>query len=220
MKLKRYVACLCFAALLVLEGCSSYEYFPVDSSLDWAKVFSAYWAPADSALHVFADDAENSGMYAYTNYTQKDKSLIRDTSKDSLLFKFSTDATVGLAKDVFSIRVDLEYRETNKGYRFGTIDAPLLIDIYGCNDYACKNANKIVVHDKDYSFTKLLEKDDFEISKPVHGFYVPDGGYDCDVTKDYHFHLKIDLDDVKVDLDAQKGSKSCYERNSRWCVYC
>lgn len=220
MKLKRCVAYLCFAALLVLEGCSTYEYFPVDTSLGSVRVFSAYWSTADSALNLFADDAENSGMYAYTNYSPKDKSLIRETSKDSLLYKFTVKATVEPAQDIFSIWLGLEYKEINESGRYGTINAPLLIDIYGCNDFACKNADKIVVHSSDYSFTKLLEKDDFEISKPVREFYVPEGGYDCDVVKDYHFHLKLDLDDVKVELDAQKGSKNCYERNSKWCVYC
>lgn len=220
MKLKRCVALLFAATLLVLEGCSAYDYYPIDVELNSAKVFSAYWTTADSALRVFVDDAENSGMYAYTNYNPKDKDLIRDTSKDSLLFKFTAYAVIDPAQDVFSIRIGLNYTVENDYYRHGTLEDSLIIDIYGCNDYACKNAGKVVAHNQNYSFTRLIEKDDFEISKPEREFYVPDGGYDCDVTKDYHFHLKIDLDDVKVELDAQKGRKDCYERNSKWCLYC
>lgn len=220
MRLKGCVAFLLLAALLALEGCSPYNYSEREISLDSAKVYSLYWNAVDSALIDFAADTSHSGLYVYGNYSPQAEEAKRDVSKDSSLYKFYVLSYVSQAQDYFSIKLIVHYEKEGGIYGSGDVGDTLYVDIYGCTDYACKKAEKVVVHNEDYSFTKLLKKGKFEISTPDADFSTTDFGYDCDVVKDYFFHLKIDLDEVKIDLDAQKGSESCYDRSSKFCVYC
>ena len=220
MKLKICVAFLFAATLLALEGCSTYEYYEHDYSVDGITAYSAYWPAADSSLREFAADTSHSGLFIYSNYIPQDKSLKRDISKDSTRYKFTVDGSVGLDKDVFSIKLTLYYIMLDPPFYSDNVSIALYVDVYGCSDFACERASKVVVHSDDYGFTRLLSKDEFKISKPEEPFDHSDDGYDCDVVKEYHFHLQIDMDDLKIDLDAQKGSESCYYRNSKWCLYC
>ncbi len=185
MKLKGWVVFFFFAAFLVLEGCSLYDYNEYTISLDKADVHSVYW--------------------------QLD---------DSTEYKASVCSDVGNEPDFFSIKIGFENKDSiGVNQEKSWIDT-LFVAIYGCTDYGCEKAEKIMIHNEDYSFTRLLKKGDFEISEPEGKFYTNDFGYDCDVVKEYFFHLKIKLDDVKLDLDAQKGSEACYERSNPWCIYC
>ena len=160
MKLKICVLFVFAVACLVMEGCSAYDYTEHESTLDSAKVYSACWPAADSALLDFLADTAYSGMVVYGNYMARSKEMKRDTSKNSTIYRFS------VAGDV------------------------------------------------------KPEKGEFEISSPKGDFFSVEAGYDCDVVKEYFFHLNIDLDDVKIDLDAQKGSETCSYRSSKWCLYC
>ena len=217
MKLKRCVALFFVAALLMLEGCSSYDYYESDKNLNMAKVYLAYWPDADSALFEFAADTSHSGLFVYGNYSPQADGLERNVSKDSTIYKFNVWSNVGPEEDVFSIQLVLRYETPNEHYYSGSVSDTFFVDVYGCTDFACKKAEKVVAHNEDYSFTRLLSKDEFEISRPSHDFKTYEEGYDCDVVKEYYFHLKIDVDDVKIDLDAQKGSETCYQRSSKWC---
>jgi hypothetical protein len=64
-----------------------------------------------------------------------------------------------------------------------------------------------------------LEKGEFEILKPQKSFSVDEHGYACEVTKEYHFRLKINLKDFKLDADFQKGEETCYEKDMV-CIIC
>ena len=65
MKLKICVLFLFAVACLVMEGCSAYDYTEHESTLDSAKVYSACWPAADSALLDFLADTAYSGMVVY-----------------------------------------------------------------------------------------------------------------------------------------------------------
>ena len=220
MKLKICALLLFAVACLVMEGCSAYDYTEHESTLDSAKVYSACWPAADSALLDFLADTAYSGMVVYGNYMARSKEMKRDTSKNSTIYRFSVAGDVKPEKDVFSIKLVLEYKVVDDAYGTQEYGDSLFVDIYGCRDYGCKLAEKVVLRNGDYSFTKLLKKGEFEISSPKGDFFSVEAGYDCDVVKEYFFHLNIDLDDVKIDLDAQKGSETCSYRSSKWCLYC
>lgn len=219
MKLKGWVVFFFFVSFLVLEGCSLYEYYEHTISLNEANVYSAYWQPADSLLLEFAADTNNSGKYNFYKYEPRAKEL-KNKSDGKSVYAISVYSDVDRQTDVFSIGLGLSVVKNGDEYSAYRLPDTLFVDIYGCSDYGCTRAEKIVVHTADYNFTKLLKKGDFEISKPRGNFHTIEFGYDCDVVKDYFFHLKIELDDVKLDLDAQKGSESCYERYNPWCIYC
>ena len=173
-----------------------YDYNEYTISLNEANVYSAYWQPADSLLFNFAADTNHAGKYNFYKYETRAKEL-KNKSDGKTVYAISVYSDVSDQTDVFSIGLGLSVVKNQD-----------------------TKAEKIVVHNVDYSFTKLLKNNDFEISTPQGSFSTRDFGYDCDVVKDYFFHLKIELDDVKLDLDAQKGSESCYERSNPWCIYC
>lgn len=219
MKLKGWVVFFLFSTFLVIEGCSLYDYNEYTISLNEANVYSAYWQPADSLLLEFAADTNHAGKYIFYKYETRAKEL-KDKSEGKTVYTISVYSDVSRQTDVFSIGLGLSVVKNQDEYSAYRFPDTLFVDIYGCSDYGCTRAEKMVIHNADYSFTKLLKKDDFEISKPKGKFHTIEFGYDCDVVKDYFFHLKIRLDDVKLDLDAQKGSESCYERSNPWCIYC
>jgi hypothetical protein len=154
---------------------------------------------------------EGCSMYDYHERTMDlDQARIYSIywqANDTTEYTSASSSRIGSELDVFSIKLDLN-------------DDSLFVDVYGCTDYGCTKAEKIVVHNEDFSYSKLLKKDDFKISTPDAKYTTNEFGYDCDVVKDYYFRLKIDLDDFKIDLDAQKGTESCYTRSNPWCIYC
>jgi hypothetical protein len=77
----------------------------------------------------------------------------------------------------------------------------------------------VIVRNDDYSDVKLLNKGEFEILDPSTSFYSREDGYDCDVTKQYHFRLKIDKKDFLFDMDVQKGDEECQQRDIK-CIFC
>lgn len=163
-------------------------------------------------------------MYDYNEYTislnEANVQSVHWQLNDSTEYKDVVCSDVGSELDFFSIKIGLKNKESGEEESQETLVDTLYVNIYGCSDYGCKRAEKVMIHSEDYSYTKLLKKGDFEISVPDGSFSTTEFGYDCDVVKDYFFHLKIELDDVKLDLDAQKGSESCYERSNPWCIYC
>ena len=167
---------------------------------------------------------EGCSLYDYSEYTitlnQADVHSVNWRLDDSTEYSNVVCSDVGRELDLFSIKIGLRNKEpVGEDYQTKLVDT-LYVAIYGCTDYGCSRAEKIVVHSEDYSFTKLLKKGKFKISKPDGSFSTTEFGYDCDVVKEYFFHLEIDLDDVKIDLDAQKGSEACYTRSNPWCIYC
>ena len=126
------------------------------------------------------------------------------------------------SKEPMSIRLALQYKSTKDQYDWYAheVGEPLFVDIYGCTDYNCKNVSKVVVHSEDYSYSRLLKKDEFEISKSSEDFWAKEHGYDCDVTREYLFHVKIDMDDFQIDMNVQKGNETCLERDAICYGFC
>lgn len=86
----------------------------------------------------------------------------------------------------------------------------MFVDIYGCTDMYCSNANTIVFHDSKYEKINAVKKDDFSITKPEislrHG---EEFGQECELKVSEFFDLKIDLPDVLVDWTLQEAGETC-----------
>jgi len=86
------------------------------------------------------------------------------------------------------------------------------LEIYGCGSIDCLDAESIVFRSEDYSYSVLIKKDDFTITKlPRSAMYNAKG----DVYVFRHFNLKIDTEEIRIDWDVQMG-RSDYEE---WVDY-
>jgi hypothetical protein len=101
-------------------------------------------------------------------------------------------------------------------FRFGKIgqrerDAlDMYVNIYGCTDMYCSDANKIVFHDVKYEKIRILEKGEIYLSKPESGIRKGESfGENCKLNVFSFFDLKIDLPDVQIDWTLQESEDSC-----------
>lgn len=219
----KVVPCLCLMLLaLVLEGCgSAYDYYSTTRGLDRVSFESAYWVGGDSAIMAFAE-SDSLSAFNFNGYEPSSKKIKKLPAKDSTIQIISVTASFENSAEALSIKLGLQYKSTSDQYdwyarAFGN---PLFVDIYGCTDYGCRNAEQVVVHNEDYSYTRLIKKDKFEISEPKGKFYVREHGYDCDVTKEYFFHVVVDDDEIKLEMEVQRGSETCLERDAICYGFC
>ena len=223
MKRMEIIPCLCLVFFaLVLEGCSSaYDYYSTTAKLDRVNFDSAYWPGADSAIIAFAE-SDSISAFNFNGYEPSSKKIKKLPAKDSTIQIISVTASFENSAEALSIKLGMQYKSTSDQYDWYArgIGQSLFVDIYGCTDYGCKNAEQVVVHNEDYSYTRLIKKDKFEISEPKGKFYVREHGYDCDVTKEYFFHVVVDDDEIKLDMDVQRGSETCLERDAICYGFC
>lgn len=64
------------------------------------------------------------------------------------------------------------------------------VEIFGCETHGCPEATAISIHNKDYSYDRLLDPSDFEITKYKKEISMSKG----DIVQ-YCFHVDIDLED-------------------------
>jgi hypothetical protein len=220
-RMKNAFIVLAFIAL-ALGGCgSAYDYYSTSSRLDRVVVRSSYWPDADTAIVAFAE-AESLSAFNFRGYEASSKKIKKLPAEDSTVQIMSMTAKIEQSKEPMSIRLALQYKSTKDQYDWYAheVGEPLFVDIYGCSDFNCKNVSKIVVHSADYSYSRLVKKGEFEISKSSGSFWAKEDGYDCDVTKEYLFHVKIDMDDFRIDMDVQKGKETCLERDAICYGFC
>lgn len=86
------------------------------------------------------------------------------------------------------------------------------LEIFGCGSVDCLDAESIVFHNKDYSYSFLVKKGDFTITKIPYSAICPAKG---DVYVFRLFNLKIDTEEIRIDWDIQMG-RSDYEE---WVDY-
>ena len=210
---------LCFWAAYSLEGCGSqYDYYTVKNNIDRVVVKSASWKSADSALLEFIKKENLYDAYYFRNYTPLSSEL-KTKSEDSLSNVVLVSGTLNKSNEPFSISLSIVFDGNPNDYYNGRTLNSILVEIYGCSDFNCKNAQKVIVRNDDYSDVKLLNKGEFEILDPSTSFYSREDGYDCDVTKQYHFRLKVEKKDFLFDMDVQKGGEECQQRDIK-CIFC
>ena len=208
---------------LLLWGCgSAYDYYETSQTLNRFWVESVNWPKADSTLVAFADAESISVIYfrGYEPESKKAKKLVSDDSTSDFVF-VRYDFDMGESNEPLTFRMILRHKGSAEtaDYYASDLGEPLFVDIYGCSDYNCLKATKVVIRSEDYSYNVLLKPGDFKISKPKRDFVAAEHGYDCDVTKEYLFHLDIDVDDLKFEADVQKGKETCLERDMI-CIFC
>ncbi|MBO7413883.1 MAG: hypothetical protein J6U20_09515 [Fibrobacter sp.] len=207
------------ALLCMMAGCSSwsYDYYKTTSGLNRAKIYLASWDRGDSAVVRFAESESLSVSFYFQNYEPLDKSLADSRSNDASQNIVLMEGGVSGLREPLSLRLMVAFKSDSNARSSGLGGA--YVDIFGCSDYGCKKASKVVLHDEFYEYSRVIEGDDFSILESTEEFYVLEHGYDCDVTKEYHFRLKIDQADFKLDADLQKGEETCYERDLK-CLFC
>ena len=135
-----------------------YDYNEYTISLNEANVYSAYWQPADSLLFNFAADTNHAGKYNFYKYETRAKEL-KNKSDGKTVYAISVYSDVSDQTDVFSIGLGLSVVKNQDEYSAYRFPDTLFVDIYGCSDYGCTKAEKIVVHNVDYSFTNQALRD-------------------------------------------------------------
>ena len=210
----------CALVALMLWGCgSAYDYYDTTESLNRVTVTAAYWPTADSAIIAFAEAESLSCSFSFREYQPEAKGIKKQAAFDSLENIISVSTGFENSREPISIKLGVQYTDS-LGHRASAVGGYVYMDIYGCSDYGCKHATKIILRDEDYSYYKLLSKEDFKISVPAGKFYAREHGYDCDVTKEYFFHVEVDTDFFRIDMDVQKGKETCLERDAICYGFC
>ena len=216
---KIYLLFVLAIATMTMYGCSSwaYDYYKTDRRLDRTSVHSSSWKKGDSSLiRLMESDSLLTSVY-FKNYVPMANSLKDKKSTDSTQNAVWMEGHVQEQSEPFSVWMQMKFSGNPRA--LGHDVDGLYVDVFGCTDFDCKNAQKVVLHDEFYEYTKVLEKGEFEILKPQKSFSVDEHGYACEVTKEYHFRLKINLKDFKLDADFQKGEETCYEKDMV-CIIC
>lgn len=84
----------------------------------------------------------------------------------------------------------------------------LFLELYGCDEYSCKNTSRVVLRDGDYRYVKSFDKTQFKISSGGN-FSYSEFGDDCEVHKKLHFNLSIEDENVKIDWNVKYGDIQC-----------
>lgn len=101
-------------------------------------------------------------------------------------------------------------------FRFGQIGKneryalDMYMNIYGCTDMYCSNANMIVFHDARYDKIRTLKEGEFSLTKPKSELHKGEiFGENCKLKVFNFFDLKVDLPDVQIDWFLQESEESC-----------
>lgn len=144
------------------------------------------------SLTTFA--ADSAGVECESFSCRKLTIYVRNSSLDTV--STNDPLTILIEEEIDSIY----YEEHYITYRWAS---SLMLDIYNCNTVDCRNADKIVLHNEDYSYSVLLKQEDFAIKnlgkKDIH--YYKKG----DFYLKHLFNLKVDVEGVQIDWDIQMG---------------
>ena len=88
----------------------------------------------------------------------------------------------------------------------------LYLEIYGCQTIECLDAEKIVLHNDDYSYSVLLKKGDFTISRLDRSKMLMAQG---DVHVIRYFNLKINVEGIRINWNVQVAQSDYTE----WVPY-
>ena len=153
--------------------------------------------------------------HRFKDYTPKDKLLASksDSAAASMVMfslgiaKFPNPITL---KAHFEIKVtNSNYWETTQPYWSTARVIDFYLDIFGCEDFSCETAEKIVLRSGDYSQVLVIEPEDFTFTEIK---FVQFYNGDCsEYTKKHAFNLKIKNKHITLDTDIQLGHINCRE---------
>ena len=103
----------------------------------------------------------------------------------------------------------INYTEDYTVYRWNRW---LYLEIYGCQTIECLDAEKIVLHNDDYSYSVLLKKGDFTISK-LDKSKMPSAQGEVYVM--HYFNLKIEVEGIRINWNVQMAQSEYTE----WVPY-
>lgn len=147
------------------------------------------------------------------------------TPKDSLLAANADSATASMVTfslginefpNPISLTANFDIKRTNSNYAgsdrpyWNTVRSlRFYLDIFGCEDFNCKTAEKIIMRSEDYSEILVIEPEFFATSAIK---FVQFYNGDCsEYTKNHAFNLKINHKAITLDVDIQIGHIDCRE---------
>jgi len=141
-----------------------------------------------------------SHSHYYENYTPFSKILKSAVSTDSTIspIYFQVDKNYWSGNDDEYIRYKILYSDSNL----------IFMDIYGCHNRMCSDANKLVFHDSVYHYIEILDSS-FTFSKNSKGLYYTEFGENCELNVSLFFRLKINTSRIKIDWNVQQATEIC-----------
>ena len=110
------------------------------------------------------------------------------------------------------IETEIDTINYTKDYTVYRWNRWLYLEIYGCQTIECLDAEKIVLHNDDYSYSVLLKKGDFTISK-LDKSKMPSAQGEVYVM--HYFNLKIDVEGIRINWNVQMAQSEYTE----WVPY-
>lgn len=162
----------------------------------------------------FMDSLENKyvAQKKWSSYDVENKGSLKENySKNTLVYDLNVKSSdyERVTGAVFKYTLYACTPDDDCDYNF--VDAEkissLYLEFYGCDNYTCRNTNRIVVHDADYRYVKSFDKSQFSIAYGGQFGYEGDG--DCTIYKNFSFRLIIDDEDFKIDWIIKDGRVVC-----------
>ena len=153
--------------------------------------------------------------HRFKDYTPKDSLLAANADSAAasmVIFSLGINEfpnPISLAANFDIQRTNSNYADSDRPYWSSVKTLRFYLDIFGCEDFNCTTADKIVMRSNDYSEVLVIEQKDFTFT-PIKFDQFYSG--DCsEYTKNHAFNLKIDNKHITLDVDIQIGHIDCRE---------
>ena len=217
MKYRCFCIVFLLAAVILLNGCFTCSESEETKSLDTISYNKISIAVFDSLMNQYASDHE---WESYTKGFFDQHGGWGNEDEDNLENKFMIEAKwVGshsyesnyVDGIVFSMILYACSPDGDGDAKFGKCNtlSTLYLDLYGCNEFSCRNTARVVVRDKDYQYVRSYDKSQFKISS-AGDFSYDEFGHDCSAKNKLNFNLFVDDDDFKIDWRIKYGEVTCY----------
>lgn len=138
-------------------------------------------------------DEDYAGVSADTTYFACADTFEYDSTLYPSLFAFRSN-------DLEPLTIAVDYKDNSR-----SDDERLYVEIYGCQTNSCTDANTIVVRSGDYSYTELIFKPQFEITKAKDSVPMKRSSY-MHKTIYSRFHLNIKTPSIYVSWNFEDGN--------------
>lgn len=138
-------------------------------------------------------DEDYAGVSADTTYFAYADTFEYDSTLYPSLFAFRSN-------DLEPLTIAVDYKDNSR-----SDDERLYVEIYGCQTNSCTDANTIVVRSGDYSYTELIFKPQFEITKAKGSVPMKRDSY-MEKTIYSRFHLNIKTPSIYVSWNFEDGN--------------
>jgi len=209
-KIKFVYIALTLVALL-FQGC-----FYCGDHVDEEKLH-AFTLPITSIAYMDSLREQYAKQKKWSSYDITDESSLKaNYDKNKFVYNLSWDNTKHKGVDGIVLNVKLYACTPDDNCDYNFVDAEkvssLTLELYGCDNFTCKNTSRIVVHDDQYRYVRSFDRKQFSITDGGDFSYSTDG--DCTIYKKLSFNLVIDAENFKINWNLKDGRIYC---NSTKC---